>query len=96
MAYKQNTMNLWKDAPECDCGEANCNPKNHRKCPICGEMMLYGSHYSVVDLRKSPYAWNVDYIIQKADGGNNKYSNLRAVHIRCNKSRNREDHSGEY
>lgn len=96
MSYKENTMKLWKDAKDCDCGKQNCNPKNHKKCPICGGVMMYGSHYSVEKLRKSDFSWNVDYIIPKSEGGSNKYNNLRAVHIKCNKSRNRLDHSGEY
>ncbi len=96
MTYKENTMKFWKDAQECDCNKPNCNPKNHKKCPICGGVMMYGSHYSVEKLRKSEYAWNVDYIIPVSEGGNKKFSNLRAVHIKCNKSKNRLDHSGEY
>ena len=96
MIYKDNTMKLWKDAKECNCGKPDCNPKNHRLCPICNETMMYGSHYSIENLRKSNFAWNIDMIVQKVDGGNNKYSNLRAVHIRCNKSKNRKDQSGEY
>ncbi|MGL4647424.1 MAG: HNH endonuclease [Mycoplasmoidaceae bacterium] len=96
MSYRPNTDRLWSQSAKCDCGKQDCNEKNHRLCPRCNNKMLYGSHFSVEKLNKSDYAWNVDLIIPKIDGGNNKLNNLVAVHIKCNNSRNRKDQSNEY
>lgn len=96
MAYKTNTMRLWQIAKNCNCEQEGCNPKNHKLCAICDQKILFGSHKSIEKLNKSDYAWNIDIIIPKVDGGNNKISNLHAVHVKCNKSRNRKDYSGEY
>lgn len=96
MAYKTNTMRLWQTSKDCTCLQNGCNAKNHKLCPICSNLMLFGSHLIVEKLNKSEFSWNTDLIVPKINGGNNKIANLQAVHIKCNKSKNRKDQSGEY
>lgn len=94
--FRPNTEKIWNQAKECNCGAQDCSTRNHRLCPICGEKMLYGSHFTNEKTKDSKYAWNVDLIIPVAEGGNYKMNNLQAVHIKCNKSRNNKDQSREY
>lgn len=96
MAYKTNTERIWQQASKCDCGKQDCNERNHRICVRCNKKMLYGSHFSIEKLNNSEFAWNVDLIVPKSEGGNTKLNNLIAVHIKCNNSRNRKDGSNEY
>lgn len=93
---RDNTERLWKEAKECDCGRQDCNPRNHRICPICNKLMLYGSHFTNPKTINSEYSWNIDLIVPKKDGGSTKIHNLRAVHIKCNASRKHKDQSNEY
>ncbi|MGL5630288.1 MAG: HNH endonuclease [Mycoplasmoidaceae bacterium] len=89
-------MRLWNNAKKCNCLAPDCNIKNHKLCSICEKKLLFGSHFSVKRFNKSIYSWNIDFIIPKSLGGNNKLSNLHVVHIKCNKSKNSKDQSGEY
>ncbi len=93
---RDNTERLWKLAKECDCQKNDCSPRNHRLCPICNNLMLYGSHFTNPKTINSEYAWNIDLIIPKKDGGSSKIHNLRAVHIKCNTSKKNQDQSNEY
>ncbi len=82
--YTNKVIDIWEKAPECYCGNDDCSLKNHRKCGICGEIMLYGSHQSNKQQNNSWYAWNIDHIKPISRGGTNNNANLHAVHIRCN------------
>lgn len=93
---RPNTERLWQDSEDCSCGRQDCNPRNHKKCNLCGELMLYGSHFTNEATRDSQYAWNIDLIIPKCDGGKVKITNQHAVHIKCNKSKKNVDQSCEY
>ena len=82
----------WENCNECDCGDNDCHPKNHRMCGICGNQrnkyyydrrIMYGSFGD----RNSRYGWNIDHKKPKAKGGTDKNSNLRATHIECNEKR---------
>ncbi len=92
--YKNKTEKIWENAAYCDCGHPSCHPNSHRLCGICGDVILYGSHESVISQRNSRYAWNVDHKVPRSKGGTNHIDNLQAVHIRCNRSKS--DKSGEY
>lgn len=83
--YDNDVEKVWENAEYCYCGAADCHPNNHRRCGICGGLILYGSHESEPSQRNSMFAWNIDHIIPKSRGGSNKQSNLRAVHITCNR-----------
>lgn len=85
--YNNEAEAAWNNANECDCGDSDCHPNNHRKCYICGKKMVYGAHESVESQRNSSCAWNVDHKIPLSKGGTNKKSNLIAVHVRCNRKK---------
>ncbi len=94
--YRPNTERLWKEAKDCTCGSGDCSIRNHKLCPICNQKMLYGSHFTNEKTKESQFAWNIDLIVPKSEGGSWKLNNMRAVHIKCNKSRNNMDQSREY
>lgn len=83
----------WENCNECECGEYDCHPNNHRMCGICGNQgnkdyydrrIMYGPFGD----KNSRYGWNIDHKKPKSKGGTDKNSNLRATHIECNEKRN--------
>ncbi len=81
------TQQIWDKAEKCNCGKIGCLPQNHRLCAICHKKMLYGSYYGEETQRNSRYAWDVDHKQSKFNNGKDESSNLRAVHVSCNREK---------
>ena len=80
-------LKIWDKAEECNCGNEDCWPKNHRLCSICGETILFGCYEGNIDQNNSYYAWNVDHIKPRSRNGNDSIHNKQPVHIRCNRNK---------
>ncbi len=77
----------WNEAKKCDCDDEDCHPNNHRLCYLCNRTMLKGSHASITSQKNSAYSWDIDHIIPRSIGGNNKQNNKKAVHVECNRKK---------
>lgn len=85
--YDNLIEGVWSRAKECDCGDANCHPNNHRLCALCDNTILYQAHESNGDHAGGWGGWNIDHIIPKSKGGNDNKNNLQATHIKCNQKK---------